>query len=84
MTCNFVRRAGTFRIMAKITSCTMPIKGWDCLASSEGTTDEVAAVAAVAATDVSAPAPDVATVAAAATVAPAPAPDVATVVAAFE
>ena len=27
MTCNFVRRAGTFKIMAKTTSCTMPISG---------------------------------------------------------
>ena len=27
MTCSFVRRAGTFKIMANITSCTMPTKG---------------------------------------------------------
>ena len=27
MTCSFVRRAGTFKIMANITSCTMPTRG---------------------------------------------------------
>ena len=27
MTCSFMRRAGTFKIMANITSCTMPTKG---------------------------------------------------------
>ena len=45
MTFNFVRRAGTFRIMANITSCTMPTKGTGVMVGS-GSLEVVVVIAA--------------------------------------